>query len=272
PPTISDDHDHHHHHHHHSDDPLQWLRDSVPGEPGDDYPIFGWPIPQTAFTCVGKVAGFYADVETRCQVFHVCNIDGSGIKFLCPNGTIFNQEHFTCEWWNQVSCGDAESFFNLNNEIGVVPPESPYQPDRPRPVQPRPPAPTPGSPSVNVPFIAQTPQPPRPVLTQTPRPRPPPTFRPQPPPPAQTPGPPPTFRPQPARPVQTPRPQLPRPFQTPRPPTPFQPQPPPQQTPRPRPPQPTTYRPPANPVTGYPDVPDPPNGLYLTPNFGKRLN
>jgi hypothetical protein len=46
--------------------------------------------------------GYYADVETRCQVFHVCtNIpDAEPIKasFLCPNGTIFNQEVFVCQW------------------------------------------------------------------------------------------------------------------------------------------------------------------------------
>ena len=47
--------------------------------------------------------GFYADPETSCQVYHVCVQDDQEnllpISFLCPNGTIFNQEIFTCEWW-----------------------------------------------------------------------------------------------------------------------------------------------------------------------------
>lgn len=38
------------------DDPLQWLRDSIPGEPGVDYPIFS-AVEQTAFSCDGKVFG-----------------------------------------------------------------------------------------------------------------------------------------------------------------------------------------------------------------------
>ena len=38
------------------DDPLQWLRDSIPGEPGVDYPIFS-VVEETAFSCEGKVFG-----------------------------------------------------------------------------------------------------------------------------------------------------------------------------------------------------------------------
>lgn len=38
------------------DDPLDWLRDSIPGEPGVDYPIFS-AVEQTSFSCEGKVFG-----------------------------------------------------------------------------------------------------------------------------------------------------------------------------------------------------------------------
>ena len=38
------------------DDPLQWLRDSIPGEPGVDYPIFS-AVEQTSFSCDDKVFG-----------------------------------------------------------------------------------------------------------------------------------------------------------------------------------------------------------------------
>ena len=42
--------------------------DSVPGLPGRDYPNLT-SIPDTSFSCNGKTpGGYYADVETRCQV------------------------------------------------------------------------------------------------------------------------------------------------------------------------------------------------------------
>lgn len=51
--------------------------------------------------------GFYADPEARCQVFHVCGLS-SGLRpqqsFLCPNGTLFNVQVKTCDWWTNVEC------------------------------------------------------------------------------------------------------------------------------------------------------------------------
>lgn len=52
-------------------------------------------------------AGFYTDPEARCQVFHVCGLS-SGLRprqsFLCPNGTLFNVQVKTCDWWTNVEC------------------------------------------------------------------------------------------------------------------------------------------------------------------------
>lgn len=100
------------------------FRESIPGEPELDYPIFD-KIPVTAFTCDDKIDGYYADVEARCQVFHVCTAipDGTSIKnsFLCPNGTIFNQENFACQWWPDVECASSSDFFSLNENIGKIP-------------------------------------------------------------------------------------------------------------------------------------------------------
>lgn len=36
-------------------------------------------------------SGYYADIETRCQVWHWCLHSGTMFDFLCPNGTVFNQ-------------------------------------------------------------------------------------------------------------------------------------------------------------------------------------
>ena len=90
--------------HSHSGDPLDWLRESVPGEPGLDYPILP-SVQPTDFSCSGLVlGGYYADPAQDCQAYHVCLHDVNlealrPVSFLCPNGTIFNQEIFVCDWW-----------------------------------------------------------------------------------------------------------------------------------------------------------------------------
>ena len=37
-----------------SSDPLDWLRESVPGEPGVDYPVFA-DVVETGFDCSGRI-------------------------------------------------------------------------------------------------------------------------------------------------------------------------------------------------------------------------
>ena len=58
-------------------------------------------------------AGYYADSEAQCQVFHICAANAEGglakYSFLCPNGTIFNQEYFICDWGFNVDCSEAEA-------------------------------------------------------------------------------------------------------------------------------------------------------------------
>ncbi|CAB3362030.1 Hypothetical predicted protein [Cloeon dipterum] len=126
-PEQTEEHHHHHdgdHHDHHE----HWdLRESIPGEPGEDYPLHHSP-PDTGFSCSGRLVGYYADVQAGCQAFHVCNGDDSPPQsFLCPNGTIFNQEVFSCEWWNNVDCAASESHYEKNSQIGVV---IPYKGER----------------------------------------------------------------------------------------------------------------------------------------------
>merc|ERR1719477_367671 len=100
------------------------LRMAVPGNPGEDYPIYA-EVPDTSFTCEGRVeGGYYADTEAECQPFHVCSADRDGglakNSFLCPNGTLFNQQNFVCEYWFNVDCSQAESFYGLNDNIGTI--------------------------------------------------------------------------------------------------------------------------------------------------------
>lgn len=99
------------------------LEKAVPGVPGQDYPIYA-EVPDTSFSCDGQVdGGYYADPDAECQVFHICTNDGQGglskYSFLCPNGTVFNQEYFICDWWFNFDCSEAESLYSLNEEIAA---------------------------------------------------------------------------------------------------------------------------------------------------------
>ena len=96
------------------------LEAAIPGVPGDDYPIYA-ETPETSFICDDKVSGgYYADPETECQVFHICVDQGRAgnakYSFLCPNGTIFNQEVTVCDWWFNVDCSLAEELYSIQDE------------------------------------------------------------------------------------------------------------------------------------------------------------
>ncbi|XP_036342928.1 putative mediator of RNA polymerase II transcription subunit 12 [Rhagoletis pomonella] len=98
------------------------LRHTIPGEPEVDYPIYS-EVPSTSFECTGKHEGYYADMETRCQVFRICTHTARsihGFGFLCPNGTLFSQKNFVCDWYRNVNCDESEQYFSKNsaNRIG----------------------------------------------------------------------------------------------------------------------------------------------------------
>ncbi|XP_037903441.1 uncharacterized protein LOC119646882 isoform X2 [Hermetia illucens] len=92
------------------------LRANIPGEPGVDYPIYSSP-PDTSFSCLNRHEGYYADVETRCQVFRICSHTdhtGKGFAFLCPNGTLFSQHDFVCDWYRNVPCESSPNYYFMN--------------------------------------------------------------------------------------------------------------------------------------------------------------
>lgn len=89
---------------------------AIPGEPEIDYPIYS-EIPETSFDCnQQEFPGYYADVEARCQVFHICALNKT-FNFLCPNGTIFSQETLVCVWWNQFDCNSAPGLYANNANL-----------------------------------------------------------------------------------------------------------------------------------------------------------
>ena len=106
-----------------AEDPVAALEGSIPGSPGEDYPIYSSP-PETSFLCDGFIQGYYADPEAECQAFHICANFGSDdltkYSFLCPNGTLFNQQYFICDWWFNVDCSQAEDFYSLNEDVAAA--------------------------------------------------------------------------------------------------------------------------------------------------------
>lgn len=97
------------------------LNQSIPGIPDKDYPIYN-KIPNTTFSCSGKLDGYYSDVETRCQAFRVCANTATsphGFAFLCPNGTLFSQKDLVCNWYRNVNCNDSMLYYNSNVSLGT---------------------------------------------------------------------------------------------------------------------------------------------------------
>ncbi|CAB3250671.1 unnamed protein product [Arctia plantaginis] len=102
----------------------------TPGQPGIDYPILT-VIPPTSFNCkTQRYKGFFADPESRCQVWHYCDLNGGQASFLCPNGTIFSQAALTCDWWFNVRCNTTTQLYVLNESLyKYILPHSPKFPE-----------------------------------------------------------------------------------------------------------------------------------------------
>merc|ERR1712141_613966 len=78
-----------------ADAALAMLQGSIPGVPGEDYPIYA-EVPESGFACDGQVdGGYYADPEAECQAFLIC------------------------DWWFNFDCSTAEELYSLNDEIAA---------------------------------------------------------------------------------------------------------------------------------------------------------
>ncbi|XP_055343633.1 uncharacterized protein LOC129591830 [Paramacrobiotus metropolitanus] len=89
----------------------QVLAGAYPGQ----YPTYSY-IPQTSFSCTQvRQFGYYADPETRCQVFRRCEANNFMFSYICPNGTVFNQITLVCDWFFNVNCPVANGFFDYSN-------------------------------------------------------------------------------------------------------------------------------------------------------------
>lgn len=52
------------------------------------------------------------------QVFHICGVGGAKHSFLCPEGSVFNQQYLVCDWWYRAPCGE-ESLFRHSSEYDI---------------------------------------------------------------------------------------------------------------------------------------------------------
>ncbi|KAG8184390.1 hypothetical protein JTE90_004562 [Oedothorax gibbosus] len=93
----------------------------ISGTPGVEFPDYK-DIPASSFNCTeyASVPGFYADMETGCQVFHVC-YENKKASFLCPVGTVFNQAVLSCDFWHRSNCSQTPQYYSLNHGFGVSP-------------------------------------------------------------------------------------------------------------------------------------------------------
>merc|ERR1712123_271794 len=90
----------------------------------EDLPVEA-DAPLDSYAAEEELGGYDADEEAQCQVFHICTADGAGglakYSFLCPNGTIFNQNYFICDWWFNVDCAESAALAEAkNSEIAAA--------------------------------------------------------------------------------------------------------------------------------------------------------
>ena len=84
----------------------------------DSLPGTSWAMKYLIFYHIYPINWFYSS-----QVFHVCLHSGSSYfglikySFVCPNGTMFQQKYFTCDWWYNVDCGASQDYYDLNNNL-----------------------------------------------------------------------------------------------------------------------------------------------------------
>ena len=87
--------------------------------------ILSGPL-QSTFTC--ENAGYYADLDNNCEVFHICDVsinpegerEVRQYSFACGNKTIFNQLTLTCALPDEsIPCSAAPQFYRMNEKLGV---------------------------------------------------------------------------------------------------------------------------------------------------------
>ncbi|XP_063992608.1 uncharacterized protein LOC135170574 [Diachasmimorpha longicaudata] len=69
------------------------------------------PAPDV-FSCRGRGTGFYADIDSNCEVYHTCDNHGNKFTYYCPKETKFCQETLVCDHAHLVNCQKAEKLIS----------------------------------------------------------------------------------------------------------------------------------------------------------------
>lgn len=56
-------------------------------------------------------AGFYADINYNCRIFHVCENSGNGFPVICANDTVFDQKQRICTDEENIDCQHAHEWY-----------------------------------------------------------------------------------------------------------------------------------------------------------------
>ncbi|CAL7950920.1 unnamed protein product [Xylocopa violacea] len=59
---------------------------------------------KTGFSCLNKTAGFYADTNANCKIYHTCDEYGNKFTYYCPKETAFRQDALICDHAHLVQC------------------------------------------------------------------------------------------------------------------------------------------------------------------------
>jgi len=118
---------------------IAWAQDEDLGNglPAGNEEILSSPYDPNAFSCEGQDYGYYADVASGCEIFHICLpiedneaniIEFAKWSFFCPNQTVFDQQTLTCNHpGNAFPCEESPSLFGAV-EFGKI--EEDYKSDK----------------------------------------------------------------------------------------------------------------------------------------------
>ncbi|XP_043605667.1 uncharacterized protein LOC122577948 isoform X1 [Bombus pyrosoma] len=59
---------------------------------------------KTIFSCLNRTAGFYADINASCKIYHTCDEYGNKFTYHCPEETAFRQDALICDHAHLVQC------------------------------------------------------------------------------------------------------------------------------------------------------------------------
>jgi hypothetical protein len=85
------------------------------------------------FSCQGRSFGYYADILSGCQNFHICQPQSADsiaaglpepqlqTTLRCPNETLFDQKTLTCARAEdfKINCAQQTSFYTTNSQFGA---------------------------------------------------------------------------------------------------------------------------------------------------------